>query len=321
MTESCAEQAAVHDWPFDEMVYLRAQQLLAMDTKELERQARDVSAAHPEKIEASPVILTGNCTTRPICRHCKWRHFKATKRDPFILDATEDTVRARMHQLAEQGVGRAFLATGWMGYRLPERFVRMVSVAREAEPSIELFGLFGALDRESHLELARAGLSGMLTGIESPSEKVYRTFRPGGDSLADRLRSFSYVREAGMKLWTGFLVGLGETADDVARGIALIAPWKPESVSILPFEPYPDTEMADCPPTDPVWLERAVAAGRICLPGTTYFFTDRAGGLGSELAQTLSLNGTYRTGRRSGDASEHIGEASARTSERSGKDA
>lgn len=264
---------------------------------ELIERARAVAGRHSERVTASPIILTGNCTTRPICRHCKWNHFKAVGRNQFILDMSTEECLARAHTLVEHGINRGFTATGWMGYRLPRRFVEKVAAIHEAEPALELYGLFGALDRQSHLELAAAGMTGMLTGLESPSERVYRSFRPGGDSLEDRLRSFDYVREAGLRLWTGFLVGLGEDTDDAVRGIELIRPFEPDSVSILPFEPYPDTEMEHHPPTDPAWLARVNAVARIALPDVPFFFTDHAGSFGT-YAEALGMNGSYETGIR-----------------------
>ena len=138
----------------------------------------------------------------------------------------------------------------------------------------------------------------MLTSLESPSERVYQGFRPGGDSLEDRIRSFSYVREAGLKLWSGFLVGLGETPDEAARGIEILRAVQPESVSILAFEPYPDTEMANDPPTDLAWLARVNAVARIALPGVTYFFTDHTEPFESTYGRRLGMNGSYETGVR-----------------------
>ena len=98
--------------------------------------------------------------------------------------------------------------------------------------------------------------------VISSSERVYASFRPGGDALVERLNSFVYTRRAGLDLWSGFLVGLGETADDCALGIELLRAYGPLSVSILAFEPYPDTPMADHPPCDPSWLARVVRNGR-----------------------------------------------------------
>lgn len=259
-------------------------------------QARAVANRKKGFITASPIILTGNCTTRPICNHCKWEHFKVISENEFALDRSLEALKERAHVLRGLGIKRAFCATGWMGYRLPTRFIEAVEVIRDAEPDLELFGLFGALDRQSHRDLAHAGLTGMLTGLESPSESVYRSFRPGGDSLDDRIRALSYALEEDLVVWTGFLVGLGESAKDVVRGIRIIGEFNPESVSILPFVPFPDTPMSGNPPTDPAWLARVNAVTRIALPDVHYFFSDHDGGFSEEVERRLGMNASYETG-------------------------
>lgn len=247
-------------------------------------------------MKASPLILTGDCKTRPICRHCKWEHFKAESYDSFVLDRPLSELIDHAHLLADLGIARAFAATGWMGYRLPREYLDAVGAICEAEPRLELYGLFGALDRQSHFDLAEAGLTGMLTSLESPNEEVYRSFRPGGDSLEDRVRALEYACEAGLAVWTGFLVGLGETANDAVEGIETIARFEPESVSILPFVPFPDTPMASHAPTDPLWLARVNAAARIRLDHTVYFFSDHDHEFDRLYAERIGINGSYETG-------------------------
>ena len=265
---------------------------------ELFSRARAVAQRQNGFMRASPIILTGNCLTRPVCNHCKWEHFKATEKNEFVLDQPLEMTVKRARTLKKLGVDRAFCATGWMGYRLPERFVDAVAAIHEAEPELELYGLFGALDRQSHQRLARAGLTGMLTGLESPSEAVYRRFRPGGDSLSDRIRALEHACEASLSVWTGFLVGLGETARDVAKGILVASRFEPESISILPFVPFPNTPMANSPRTDPTWLARANAVARIALPKVRYFFSDHADGFSEDIERRLGMNASYETSFR-----------------------
>lgn len=253
-------------------------------------------AGVPASVKASPLILTGDCRTRPICRHCKWEYFKAESYDSFVLDRPLSEIVDHAHYLADLGIDRAFTATGWMGYRLPNEYLDAVAAIHDAEPRLQLFGLFGALDRQSHFDLASAGLAGMLTSLESPSDEVYRSFRPGGDSLDDRLRALEYTREAGMSVWTGFLVGLGETEDDAAWGIEAIARFEPESVSILPFVPFPDTPMANHPAADPLWLARVNAVARTRLDRTPYFFSDHDQKFDRLYAERIGINGSYETG-------------------------
>lgn len=276
--------------------YQRIARRFAQDTeKSGNAKSNANSFSNTDRMQASPLVLTGNCLSRPICRHCKWEHFKTISENEFALDRPRETLIAQAHRLAECGIHRAFCATGWMGHRLPARFVETVEAIHAAEPRLDLYGLFGALDRQSHRDLARVGLAGMLTGIESPNETIYRGFRPGGDSLADRIHALAFAREEGLAVWTGFLVGLGESTRDIAEGIRILDAFEPESISLLPFVPYPHTPMADASPTDPAWLARVNAAARIALPHTRYFFSDRAAGFDEDEESRFGINAYYET--------------------------
>ena len=280
----------------DSLVYL-IRQLLSLDLATLlelsEQAATQALAVNPATITASPIIITNSCTTTPRCRHCKWEHFKATREASYQGDRPLSSLIQLAHSLADIGTLRAYLATGWLGYRLPKEILETVETICTAEPRLEYYGLFGALDKQSHHDLASAGLSGMLTSLESPNEQVYRSFRPGGDSLQDRLRALEYAREAGLKIWTGFLVGFGENAADVASGIDTLLQIEPESVSILPFVPFKETEMGHYPPTDKTWLAQVNAAARITLPPSTVLFSDHYEDVDERYGASLGFNGSY----------------------------
>ena len=257
--------------------------------------AEEALAINPLTVKASPIILSGFCKTDPPCRHCKWKHFRAIGRNNFIDDPSSAMLIDRAHALADEGMQRAFFGTGWLGYRLPKQILKKVEAVCASESRLEYYGLFGALDRQTHFDLASVGLSGMLTSLESPSEQVYHSFRPGGDSLNDRLKALEFTREAGMKVWTGFLVGLGEDANDVSRGLETLKEIEPESVSILPFSPFEDTEMSAYPPTDSRWLVRANAVARLVLKPSTILFSDHYRDVDECYGAALGYNGSYVT--------------------------
>ncbi|MDR3053513.1 MAG: hypothetical protein LBU48_06610 [Coriobacteriales bacterium] len=279
----------------DASMLAQTRALFSLSSEELFAQARACAGRYSQTITAAPLILTGDCTTDPPCRHCKWKHLRVIKPRSFTQDRPLDELIAHMRVLVNHGIARVFIATGWLGYRLPRACIDTIVSLREALPTLELFGLFGALDRQSHVDLASAGLDGMLTSLESPNEAIFKGFRPGGDTLSSRLEALAFAREAGLTIWTGFLMGLGEDEDDVARGIELIRPFEPQSLSILPFEPFAHTPMEHHPACDSEALARANAVARIALPTTEYFFSDRLDNLGQEYARQIGINGFYET--------------------------
>jgi biotin synthase len=242
-------------------------------------------------LKASPAVIEERCKTDPPCRHCKWEHFKATGRQtgkPKTVQQTIDWVK----KLDANGVRRTFVASGWRGYRVPREFMGHIAAIRE-NSSLEIYALMGAIDKQSLAELAQAGLQGYLCGLESPNDAVYRSFRPGGDSRDDRIAALYAAKELGLKIWSGFLIGFGETDGDVLRGIDMLIRLEPSSVSILPFTPFPYTGMADRMPANPLKWAKAMAAATLALPQAD-IFTDQRESLYRPYGDLVKPNGLYR---------------------------
>ena len=87
-------------------------------------------------------------------------------------------------------------------------------------------------------------------------------------SFADRLETLDHVREAGIKVCAGGILGMGETADDRIDMLLTLAnlPVPPESVPINMLIPMPGTKLADVAPVDPIDFIRIIALARILMP-------------------------------------------------------
>jgi biotin synthase len=203
------------------------------------------------------------------------------------LDETIRWVKA----LESDGIDRTFVASGWMGYDVPAEFLTHVSAIRE-NTALEIYGLFGALNKKSLKNLREAGLDGYLCSLESPNEAVYRSFRPGGDSLQDRLRALDWAESLGLKRWSGFLIGLGESEEDIEEGLRLLKSLMPESLSILPFTPFPYTPMQAAAPANPMLWARTAAAATLLIPEANVF-TDQTADVYRPYSDLFKPNGIY----------------------------
>ncbi len=262
--------------------------LFALDPMVLFRQAQE-KAARREKLTCSPVTVVGDCRTRPICRHCRWENLRAI--DPsFLRKRNEEEILARTQVLVAAGVRRAFMPSGWMGYDLPDYFADFVRVVKE-NSNLEVYGLFGAINRSSLLRLQAAGMDGFFCGIESPNEAVYRSFRPGGDSLEDRKETILAASEIGLKVWSGFLVGLGETQEDIYAALAFFDEAGVDSLSILPFTPFPHTQMWGKDAVNPLYWARVVAVTRMALDKPDIFSPQE--GFYADYGRLAGINGSY----------------------------
>ena len=222
-------------------------------------------------IRATPFPIIGTCKTRPTCRHCSWENLKKVN-PTFHKKRTRDEILQRTTVLIEAGIDRTFLSSGWMGYEAPNFFYEYVSAVKQ-NSTMEVYGLFGAISKKSLKGLREAGMDGYFCGIESPNEQVYRKFRPGGDSLADRKKAIQDAQEIGLKIWSGFILGVGETQTDIISGLKFFADIGVDSVSILPLFPTPYTEMWDVNPVNPLYWARTIAISRIYLNAVNIFVT------------------------------------------------
>ena len=89
-------------------------------------------------------------------------------------------------------------------------------------------------------------------------------------TFADRLDTLARVREAGIKVCSGGIVGMGETAGDRIDMLVTLAnlPEHPESVPINMLIAIPGTPLEDAAKIDPISFVRTVATARIMMPAS-----------------------------------------------------
>jgi biotin synthase len=87
-------------------------------------------------------------------------------------------------------------------------------------------------------------------------------------SQAERFDTLDKVREAGIKVCCGGIVGMGETRRARASLLAELANMQPppDSVPINELVPMPGTPLENAPPLDPFEFVRTIAAARILMP-------------------------------------------------------
>ncbi len=85
---------------------------------------------------------------------------------------------------------------------------------------------------------------------------------------ADRIDTLDQVREAGIKVCSGGIVGMGESRRNRAALIVQLANLDPppESVPINNLVPIPGTPLANVAPIDGFEFVRTIAAARITMP-------------------------------------------------------
>jgi biotin synthase len=244
---------ALYDLPFMDLLF-RAQQV--------HRENFD-----PNEVQLSTLlsIKTGGCAED--CGYCpQSSHFdtglEASKIMP--LDEVLDAARAAK----EQGATRFCMGAAWRSpkERDMERVAAMIEGVRDL--GLETCMTLGMLDGDQARQLKDAGLDYYNHNLDTSPDHYgsiisTRTYQ-------DRLDTLDNVRQAGINVCCGGIVGMGETRTQRAGLIAQLAnldPY-PESVPINNLVAVPGTPLADAEPIDPFEFVRTIAVARITMPTT-----------------------------------------------------
>jgi biotin synthase len=131
---------------------------------------------------------------------------------------------------------------------------------------LETCATLGMLTRSQAQTLKEAGLDFYNHNLDSSAEfygEIISTRR-----YEDRLETLAAVRDAGMHVCCGGIIGMGESRRDRAQLLTTLAslPQHPESVPINQLVRVPGTPLADAADVDPFDFIRTVAVARIMLP-------------------------------------------------------
>jgi len=210
-------------------------------------------------------IKTGGCAED--CGYCPQSAHFDTGVEASKLMPLNEVVEAAQAAKA-QGATRFCMGAAWRSPK--ERDIERVSaMIREVKAmGLETCVTLGMLNTGQAHSLKEAGLDYYNHNLDTSPEHYgsiisTRTYQ-------DRLDTLSNVRDAGINVCCGGIVGLGESRKERAGLIAQLAnldPY-PESVPINNLVPVKGTPLADAEPIDPFEFVRTIAIARITMPRT-----------------------------------------------------
>ena len=262
--ESAPEIETRHDWTTDDALAVMERPFhdLLFDAQRVHR-----AAFRPDVVEGAILlsIKTGGCPED--CAYCPQSSSYDTGLDAEKLMATDEIVEAAKNAKAN-GATRFCMGAAW---REPnDRQVGRVAEAISAvgDLGMETCVTLGMLTDAQAKTLSEAGLDYYNHNLDT-SPDVYgeiittRTYQ-------DRLDTIGHVREAGVRLCCGGIVGMGESRRQRAGLLAQLAQLDPhpESVPINLLVQVPGTPLAGVDELDGLELVRTIAAARIMMPGS-----------------------------------------------------
>jgi biotin synthase len=177
-----------------------------------------------------------------------------------------DDVVAEARKARDAGATRYCMGAAWRGPKERDmgRLTAMVGAVKAL--GLETCMTLGMLTPNDAQRLAEAGLDYYNHNIDT-SERYYSQVATTR-TWDDRLDTLKHVRESGMKVCCGGIVGMGEEAIDRVAFLVALANLAepPESVPINRLIPIPGTPLAAAPPLDPIEFVRTIALARILMP-------------------------------------------------------
>src|SRR5699024_8059120 len=168
-----------------------------------------------------------------------------------------------------QGASRFCMGAAWRSPRAKDMPAVLEMVREVKALGLETCMTLGMLSAEQAQDLAQAGLDYYNHNLDT-SREYYSTIVTTR-TYDDRLSTLAHVRDAGMKICAGGIVGMGERRDDRIGLLQQLAnlPKHPESVPINMLVKVEGTPLGDSEDLDPLEFVRTIAVARILMP-TSY---------------------------------------------------
>ena len=254
--------AGRHDWTRDEV-----QALFDLPFNDLLFEAHGVHRKHfvPNQVQVSTLcsIKTGACPED--CAYCPQSVRYDTGLEKEDLLAVEEVV-TQARAAKERGATRFCMGAA---YRSPKQ--KQLQVICEMVREVKALGMetcatLGMLNADHATQLRDAGLDYYNHNLDTSPEYygeiiTTRTYQ-------DRLDTLEQVRNAGMKVCCGGIIGMGEAAADRVGLLLALANLRvhPESVPINQLVQVPGTPLFGSETLDPLDFVRTIAVTRILMP-------------------------------------------------------
>lgn len=254
-----------HNWTIEE-----AKAIIDMPLLDLVYQAQTIHRSNFPKneIQKSKLlsIKTGSCPED--CSYCSQsaHHNVDLKKEPLI--SLEEVVKAA-EDAVKEGATRFCMGAAWRGPtdKNIDQVCKMVEVVNDL--GLESCVTLGML-KDGHAEkLANAGLNYYNHNIDT-SEEFYNSIITTRN-FSDRIDTLGKVRNAGVKVCSGGIIGMGETRYDRSEMLRTLSnlDQHPESVPINMLIRIPGTPLGDVEPLSHIELVRTIALARIMMPLST----------------------------------------------------
>ena len=251
-----------HNWTEQEV---RA--LFELPMNDLLFQAQSVHRQHfnPNEVQVSTLlsIKTGSCPED--CKYCpQSAHYNTGLEKQRLMEV--EAVLNKAKQAKESGSTRFCMGAAWKHPTDRDMPYVIEMIKGVKAMGLETCMTLGMLKESQAGQLAEAGLDYYNHNLDTSPEfydKIITT-----RTYEDRLNTLQHVRDSGMKICSGGILGMGETAKDRYGLLMQLAnlPQQPESVPINMLVKVQGTPLENVDDLDPLEFIRTIAVARIMMP-------------------------------------------------------
>lgn len=253
--------------PKDELL-CRARELYQKPFMDLLEESHRVHRLHHDPLDIQKCTLlsikTGGCPEN--CAYCpQSAHYDTSVVRHSLMDL--ESVRVAVKEAKARGSERFCMGAAWRQVKSGPEFdqvLEMIGIVKSE--GMEACATLGMLNEQQAKELKEAGLDVYNHNLDtSPTyyPKIVAT-----RSYQDRLDTLKSVRQVGLSVCCGGIIGMGESRSDRCALLAELADMdpQPESVPINLLVPVEGTPLQDSLPLNSVDLVRTIAVARILMP-------------------------------------------------------
>ncbi len=230
-------------------------------------QAQQIHRQHfdPQQVQVSTLlsIKTGACPED--CKYCaqsaRYKTGLETEKLMEVQQVLESAKKAK-----QAGSTRFCMGAAWRNPKERDMPYLEMMVKEVKSLGMETCMTLGMIDNSQAQRLAEAGLDYYNHNLDTSPEYYGNIITTR--SYQDRLNTLENVRDAGIKVCSGGILGLGEKVSDRAALLVQLAnlPKPPESVPINMLMKVEGTPMADNEDVDAFDFIRTIAVARIMMP-------------------------------------------------------
>lgn len=259
------EVALRHDWKLEEVKALYDLPLLDLVFR---AQSTHRTVWKDNKVQLCSLlsIKTGGCSED--CGYCPQAARYDTGVNAQKLMAVPEVLEAAK-SARDAGATRFCMGAAWREVKDGPQFDSVLDMVRGVKAlGMEACCTLGMLSNNQAQRLKAAGLDAYNHNLDTSAEHY-------GDVIstrtyADRLQTLARVREAGIEVCCGGIIGLGESVEDRCQLLMTLAnqPRHPESVPVNALVPVEGTPLAKNARVDALDMVRTIAVARLLMPAS-----------------------------------------------------